>query len=146
MALILSAIGLTEDFIQLLRWMVCGPEVTRSVRDFEASCVTTWRYHYQNRQNTMKKHKHIKALFKEFQLFSLNVPASRKSFLRRIERPNSTGLEENCKSKCSLQYEESCWTRGKAVQWICHWPLKREESKYLWNNKEKQIRNLHLTI
>ena len=37
MTSILGAIGLTEDSIQLLRWMVCGPEVARSVRDFKAS-------------------------------------------------------------------------------------------------------------
>ena len=37
MTSILGAIDLTEDSIQLLRWMVCGPEVARSVRDFKAS-------------------------------------------------------------------------------------------------------------
>ena len=37
MTSILSAIGLTEDSIQLLRSMVCGFEVVRSVRDLEAS-------------------------------------------------------------------------------------------------------------
>ena len=35
MTSILGAIRLTEDSIQLLRWMVCGPKVARSVRDFE---------------------------------------------------------------------------------------------------------------
>ena len=33
----LGAIGLTEDSIQLLQWMICGPEVAKSVQDFEAS-------------------------------------------------------------------------------------------------------------
>ena len=37
MTSILGVIGLAEDSIQLLRWIVCGPEVARSVRDFEAS-------------------------------------------------------------------------------------------------------------
>ena len=37
MTSILGAIGLTEDSIQLLCWMVCVAEVARSVTDFEAS-------------------------------------------------------------------------------------------------------------
>ena len=37
MTSILGAVGFTEDSIQLLRWMVGGSEVARSVRDFEAS-------------------------------------------------------------------------------------------------------------
>ena len=37
MTSILGAADLTEDSIQLLRWIVCGPKAARSVRDFEAS-------------------------------------------------------------------------------------------------------------
>ena len=37
MTSILGAISLTKDSKQLLRWMVYGPEVARSVKDFKAS-------------------------------------------------------------------------------------------------------------
>ena len=52
MTSILDAIGLTEDSIQLIRWMVCGPEVARSVRDFEASLP----YNLQTSLSEQKKH------------------------------------------------------------------------------------------
>ena len=143
MASILGVIGLTEDSIQLLRWMVCGPEVARSVRDFEASLP----YNLETSLSIQTKHhEQTPSAQKRFSKNAGNFPASRKSFLRRIEKHSSTGLKEHCKSKCSWQYEESCWIRGKVVQWIFQWPLKRKENKYLWNNKEKQVCNLHPTI
>ena len=32
-----GAVGLTEDSIELLRWMICGPELSRCINEFEAS-------------------------------------------------------------------------------------------------------------
>ena len=52
MTSILGAIDLTEDSIQLLRWMVCGPEVARSVRDFKASL----RYNLETSLSEQTKH------------------------------------------------------------------------------------------
>ena len=34
-----GALGLTEDDEKLLRWMVCGPEESRIVREFKQSCL-----------------------------------------------------------------------------------------------------------
>ena len=55
MTSILGAISLTEDSIQLLRWMVCGPEVARSVRDFEASLPYNLETSLSEQTNTMNK-------------------------------------------------------------------------------------------
>ena len=32
-----GTVGLTEDSIELLRWMICGPELSRCINEFEAS-------------------------------------------------------------------------------------------------------------
>ena len=149
MTSVLGAIGLTKDSIQfhsttldgLWTWSGEKCERFRSIVALQLGYIII-----RKDKIPWANPKRIKAIFKECQWFSLSVPASRKSFFTRIERPNSTGLEENCKSKCSWQYEESWWVRGKAVQWISQWLLKREEKKYLWNNKEKQVHNLHPTI
>ena len=52
MTSILGAIDLTEDSIQLLRWMVCGPEVARSVIDFKASLL----YNFEASLSEQTKH------------------------------------------------------------------------------------------
>ena len=67
MASILGVIGLTEDSIQLLRWMVCGPEVARSVRDFEASL----RYNLETSLSEQTKHHEQTQAHKS--IFSKNV-------------------------------------------------------------------------
>ena len=75
MASILGVIGLTEDSIQLLRWMVCGPEVARSVRDFEASLPYNLdtslsekiKYHEQTPSEKKRFSKNVNDLVSAFQ-------------------------------------------------------------------------------
>ena len=95
MTSILGAMGLTEDSIQLLRWMVCGPEVARSVRDFKASLPC-------NLETSLSKQtKHHEQTPSAQKRFSKNV----NDLVSTFQQAGNPFLEE---LKCSWQYEESC--------------------------------------
>ena len=67
-----GAIGLTEDDNKLLRWMVCGPEEARMVREFEKSCLLndnsnyTYRHHEDSKSFEMMFSNNVKNLEREF--------------------------------------------------------------------------------
>ena len=56
------AIGLTEDEDRLRKWMVCGPEVARTVMEFEENFVLkqTRKTEYRHYEETVAFQKHFK--------------------------------------------------------------------------------------
>ena len=67
-----GAIGLTEDDNKLLRWMECGPEEARMVREFEKSCLLndnsndTYRHHEYSKSFEMMFSNDVENLEREF--------------------------------------------------------------------------------
>ena len=68
-----GVLGLTEDQDKLQQWMVCGPEVTRAVAEFESSSVlqkeetTAFRHHEQTSAFQKRFSKHVNIMTEEFQ-------------------------------------------------------------------------------
>ena len=67
-----AAIGLIEDDNKLLRWMVCGPEEARMVREFEKWCLLndnsndTYRHHEDSKSFEMMFSNDVENLEREF--------------------------------------------------------------------------------
>lgn len=57
--------GLTEDSSQLLRWMICGPEISRAITEFEAKQPSTRRSHCSDRAH--QHHEQVLSVQKTFQ-------------------------------------------------------------------------------
>ena len=62
----LGAVALTEHSVQLLRWMVCGPEITRCVNEFESNLPI-----YQ--KGNQKNHKHHEQTESQQGRFSIHL-------------------------------------------------------------------------
>ena len=59
----LGAVGLTENLVQLLRWMVCDPEIAPCVNEFESNLPIYQKDNQKDHINTMNKKRATKADF-----------------------------------------------------------------------------------
>ena len=62
----LGAVGLTENAVQLLRWMVWGPEIARCVNEFESNLPI-------NHKDNQKDHKHHEQTENQQGRFSIHL-------------------------------------------------------------------------
>ena len=67
-----GAIGLTENSVELLRWMVCGPEAARVVEEFNTTCTST----YKNDGNIRQHHEQTPSVQADFRKKLSNLVAS----------------------------------------------------------------------